>query len=170
VLWRQALRRENVAQQAFNAAVARQRTKTATLDAAAKTQIAQAAKVIDANNGLLARERALDTLTRENPGFFLRRLVVWLALMFFDLAPVLLKTFSPPALYEVLQRGAAVRAGRYAVADAAADSDHESNKRAITRECDLELQLRPPRPQAGQRRPHREPDGEAHRLWVDAAL
>jgi len=140
VLWRQALRRENVAQQAFNAALARQRTKTATLDAAAKTQIAQAAKVIDANNGLLARERALDTLTRENPGFFLRRLVVWLALMFFDLAPVLLKTFSPPTLYEVLQRGAAVRAGRNAMADAAADSDHESNKRAITRECDLELQ------------------------------
>jgi serine/threonine protein kinase len=139
-LWRQALRQEKVAQQAFNTAVARQRTKTATLDATAKTQIAQAAKVIDANYGLLARERALDTLTRENPGFFLRRLVVWLALMFFDLAPVLLKTFSPPTLYEVLQRGAAVRVGRNAVADAAADSDHERSKRAVTRECDLELQ------------------------------
>jgi len=140
VLWRQAVRQENVAQQAVNTAVARQRAKTATLDAAAKTQIAQAAKVVDANNGLLARERALDTLTKENPGFFLRRLMVWLALMFFDLAPVLLKTFSPPTLYEVLQRGAAVRAGRNAVADAAADSDHESEKRAVTRECDLELQ------------------------------
>jgi serine/threonine protein kinase len=140
VLWRQALRQQKVAQQAVNTAVARQRAKTAALDAAAKTQIAQAAKVIDANNGLLARERALDTLTRENPGFFLRRLMVWLALMFFDLAPVLLKTFSPPTLYEVLQRGAAVRAGRNAVADAAADSDHESRKRAVTREYDLELQ------------------------------
>jgi len=139
-LWRQARRQENVAQQAFNTAVAQQRTRTATLDAAAKTQAAQAAKVIDANNGLLARERALDTLTKENPGFFLRRLVVWLALMFFDLAPVLLKTFSPPTLYEVLQRGAAVRAGRNAVADAAADSDHESNKKGVTREWDLELQ------------------------------
>jgi serine/threonine protein kinase len=140
VLWRQALRQQKVAQQAVNTAVARQRTKTAALDAAAKTQIAQASKVIDANNGLLARERALDTLTTENPGFFLRRLMVWLALMFFDLAPVLLKTFSPPTLYEVLQRGAAVRAGRNAVADAAADSDHESRKRAVTREYDLELQ------------------------------
>jgi Domain of unknown function (DUF4407)/Protein kinase domain len=140
VLWRQALRQQKVAQQAVNSAIARQRTKTATLDAAAKTQIAQAAEVIGANNGLLARERALDTLTRENPGFFLRRLMVWLALMFFDLAPVLLKTFSPPTLYEVLQRGAAVRAGRNAVADAAADSDHESKKRAVTREYDLELQ------------------------------
>jgi len=140
VLWRQARRQQNVAQHAFNTAVAQQRTKTATLDAAAKAQTAQAAKVIDANNGLLARERALDTLTKENPGFFLRRLVVWLALMFFDLAPVLLKTFSPPTLYEVLQRGAAVRAGRNAVADAAADSDHESNKKAVTREWDLELQ------------------------------
>ena len=139
-LWRQALRQQKVAQQAVNTVVARQRTKTATLDAAAKTQIAQAGKVIDANNGLLARERALDTLTRDNPGFFLRRLMVWLALMFFDLAPVLLKTFSPPTLYEVLQRGAAVRAGRNAVADAAADSDHESMKRAVTREHDLELQ------------------------------
>ena len=140
VLWRQALHQQKVTQQAVNTAVVRQRTKTAALDAAAKTQIAQAAKVIDANNGLLARERALDTLTKENPGFFLRRLVVWLALMFFDLAPVLLKTFSPPTLYEVLQRGAAVRAGRNAVADAAADSDHESKKRAVTREYDLELQ------------------------------
>jgi serine/threonine protein kinase len=139
-LWRQALRQQKVAQQAVNTAVARQRAKTATLDAAAKTQIAQAAGVIDANNGLLARERALDTLTKENPGFFLRRLMVWLALMFFDLAPVLLKTFSPPTLYEVLQRGAAVRAGRNAVADAAADSDHESTKRSVAREYDLELQ------------------------------
>jgi len=100
VLWRQARRQQNVAQQAFNTAVAQQRTKTATLDAAAKAQTAQAAKVIDANNGLLARERALDTLTKENPGFFLRRLVVWLALMFFDLAPVLLAAHPlrrPPA-------------------------------------------------------------------------
>ncbi len=140
VLWRQALHQQKVAQQAVNIAVARQRAKTATLDAAAKTQIAQAATVIAANNGLLARERALDTLTRENPGFFLRRLMVWLALMFFDLAPVLLKTFSPPTLYEVLQRGAAVRAGRNALADAAADSDHESKKRTVAREYDLELQ------------------------------
>jgi len=140
LLWRRAQRQENTAQQVFNAASARQRSQAATLDAGAKRQIAQAAKAIDANNGLLARERALDTLTRENPGFLLRRLVLWLALMFFDLAPVLLKTFSPPTLYEVLQRGAALRAGRNAMADAAADSDHESTKKAVTREFDLAFQ------------------------------
>src|SRR5262249_4731668 len=139
-LCRRALPQGNVARRAFDPPAARQRAKPAPLDAAAKRRIAQAAPGTDANNGLLARERALDTLTRENPGFFLRRLMVWLALMFFDLAPVLLKTFSPPTLYEVLQRGAAVRAGRNAVADAAADSDHDSNKKAVTRECDLELQ------------------------------
>ncbi len=54
-----------------------------------------ATKKIDADNGLLARERALDTLSQQNSGFLLRRLLLWLALMFIDLAPVLLKTFSP---------------------------------------------------------------------------
>jgi hypothetical protein len=99
--------------------------------------VANATKTIDADNGLLARERALDTLTRQNPGFLLRRLLLWMALMFIDLAPVLLKTFSPPTLYETLQRGAAVRAGRTTMAEAAADADHESAKNAVTREFDL---------------------------------
>jgi len=138
-LWRQARRQEDLAQQAVNTATARQRSGAAASAATVRRQVAQAAAVIDANNGLLARERALDTLTRQNPGFLLRRVVLWLALMFFDLAPVLLKTFSPPTLYEVLQRGAALRAGRNALADAAADSDHESRKKAVTRDCDLQL-------------------------------
>ncbi len=101
-------------------------------------KIKKAAQTINADNGLLARERALDTLTRQNPGFLLRRLLLWLALMFIDLAPVLLKTFSPPTLYELLQRSAAVRLGRHAMADAVADSDHESARKAVTRERDLE--------------------------------
>jgi serine/threonine protein kinase len=57
--------------------------------------------------------------------------------MFIDLVPVLLKTFSPPTLYETLERGAAVRAGRNTMTEAAADADHESAKNAVTREFDL---------------------------------
>ena len=57
--------------------------------------------------------------------------------MFIDLAPVLLKTFSPGTVYDVLQRNAAVRLVRNSRADAAADSDHESRKQAITRDFDL---------------------------------
>ncbi len=57
--------------------------------------------------------------------------------MFIDLAPVLLKTFSPGTVHDVLQRNAAVRLVRNSRADAAADSDHESRKQAITRDFDL---------------------------------
>ena len=137
VLWRQAVRAQNKAQQAYDQTSKRQAAKIAALNAQTKVLVANAAKTIDANNGLLARERALDTLTRQNSGFLLRRLLLWMALMFIDLAPVLLKTFSPPTLYDVLQRGAAVRAGRTTMAEATADADHESAKNAVTREFDL---------------------------------
>ncbi len=137
VLWRQAERAQNKAQQAFDQTSKRQTAKIAAVNAQTKVLVANATKTIDADNGLLARERALDTLTRQNPGFLLRRLLLWMALMFIDLAPVLLKTFSPPTLYETLQRGAAVRAGRTTMAEAAADADHESAKNAVTREFDL---------------------------------
>ena len=132
VLWRQALRAQDKAQQALSQTTKSQAAKVAALNAQTKNLIARATTTIDANNGLLARERALDTLTRQNPGFLLRRLLLWLALMFIDLAPVLLKTFSPPTLYEVLERGAAVRAGRTVLTEAAADADHESAKNAVT--------------------------------------
>jgi hypothetical protein len=137
VLWRQALRAQNKAQQAYNQTSKRQTAKIAAVNAQTKVLVANATKTIGANNGLLARERALDTLTRQNSGFLLRRLLLWMALMFIDLAPVLLKTFSPPTLYDVLQRGAAVRAGRTTMTEATADADHESAKNAVTREFDL---------------------------------
>ena len=57
--------------------------------------------------------------------------------MFIDLAPVLLKTFSPDTVHDVLQRNAAVRLVRNSRSDAAADSDHDSRKQAITRDFDL---------------------------------
>src|SRR5215831_11552825 len=136
-LWPQAERAQNKAQQAFAQTSKRQAAKIAAVNAQTKILIANATTAIDANNGLLARERALDTLTRQNPEFLLRRLLLWMALMFIDLAPVLLKTFSPPTLYETLQRGAAVRAGRTTMAEAAADADHASAKNAVTREFDL---------------------------------
>jgi serine/threonine protein kinase len=132
------LRAENAAQKIFNKTSANERGAAAALRKQTNGKIATATQKINADNGLLARERALGTLTRQNPGFLLRRLLVWLALMFIDLVPVLLKTFSPPTLYELLQRSAAVRAGRNALAEAAADSDHESSKRTIDRERDLE--------------------------------
>ena len=137
-VWRQAQAEQNSAQKVFDTASANERTAAAALRQPTNQKIKNAAETINADNGLLARERALDTLTRQNPGFLLRRLLLWLALMFIDLAPVLLKTFSPPTLYELLQRSAAVRLGRHAMADAVADSDHESSKKAITRERDLE--------------------------------
>jgi serine/threonine protein kinase len=137
VLWQQAQRLQSKAQQAYDQTSGRQAAKIAALNRQTKKLITNATAAIDANNGLLARERALDTLTRQNPGFLLRRLLLWLALMFIDLAPVLLKTFSPPTLYEVQQRGSAVRAARNTMTEAVADADHESAKNTVTREFDL---------------------------------
>jgi serine/threonine protein kinase len=136
--WRAAVRQENNARQALSTATAAAQGKISTIRAQATAKIGKATAAILADNGLLARERALDTLSRQNPGFFLRRMLLWLALMFIDLAPVLLKTFSPPTLSDHLQRSAAVKLARNATPEAVADSDHESQKRAITREHDLE--------------------------------
>jgi serine/threonine protein kinase len=136
--WQQAVREQEVDQKILNTTSATEQKKAAALAAQTRAQVRKATATINADNGLLARERALDTLSRENSGFLLRRLLLWLALMFVDLVPVLLKTFAPPTLYEHLQRSDAVRIGRNAMPDAVADADHESAKRAITREFDLE--------------------------------
>jgi len=136
-LWRADVRLQNKAQQTASNAAAQARKQAAALTKQTAAKIAAATKKIDADNGLLARERALDTLSRQNSGFLMRRLLLWSALMFIDLAPVLLKTFSPRTVYDVLQRNAAVRLVRNSRADAAADSDHESSKQAITRDFDL---------------------------------
>ncbi|HEY2307628.1 MAG TPA: DUF4407 domain-containing protein [Streptosporangiaceae bacterium] len=136
-IWQADVRLQNKAQRTASSAAAQARKQAAALSTQTAAKIAAAAKKIDADNGLLARERALDTLSRQNPGFLLRRLLLWSALMFIDLAPVLLKTFSPGTVYDVLQRNAAVRLVRNSRTDAAADSDHESRKQAITRDFDL---------------------------------
>ena len=138
VAWQQAQSEQRSDQQVLNTASATERTNAAAVRRQQNSKIKKATETINADNGLLARERALDTLSRQNPGFLLRRVLLWLALMFIDLAPVLLKTFSPPTLHDVLQRGAAVRVARNTMSDAVADSDHESRKQAITRERDLE--------------------------------
>lgn len=136
-IWRADVRLQNKAQETASNAAAQARRQAAALRRQTAAKIAAASKKIEADNGLLARERALDTLSRQNPGFLLRRLLLWSALMFIDLAPVLLKTFSPGTVYDILQRNAAVRLVRNSRADAAADSDHESRKQAITRDFDL---------------------------------
>ena len=96
VAWQGDLSEQKKAQQALDTVRAAENGEAAALRAQAGMNIAKATARIDADNGLLARERALDTLSRQNPGFLLRRVLLWLALMFIDLAPVLLKTFSPP--------------------------------------------------------------------------
>lgn len=136
--WRHAVRLQSQAQQAFKSARATEHHQANVLQASAAKQITAATARINADNGLLARERALDTLSRENPGFLLRRVLLWLALMFIDLVPVLLKTFSPPTVCDELQRAAGVRVAHNAMSDAIAESNHESRKRAITRQQDLE--------------------------------
>src|SRR5215472_15358729 len=136
-IWRADVRLQNKAQDTVAVAAAQARKQAAALSKQTAAKIAAATKKIEADNGLLARERALDTLSRQNPGFLMRRLLLWSALMFIDLAPVLLKTFSPGTVYDTLQRNAAVRLVRNSRADAAADSDHESRKQAITRDFDL---------------------------------
>jgi len=136
-IWRADVRLQNKAQDTVASAAAQARNQAAALNKQTAAKIAAATKKINADNGLLARERALDTLSRQNPGFLMRRLLLWSALMFIDLAPVLLKTFSPGTVYDVLQRNAAVRLVRNSRTDAAADSDHESRKQAITRDFDL---------------------------------
>jgi serine/threonine protein kinase len=137
--WQSALRQQQQSQVIANQASATERATAVGLARQTAAQIAAATRIVDADNGLLAREKALDTLSQQNPGFLLRRVVLWLALMFIDLAPVLLKTFSPPTLYELLARSDAVRTGRNAMTEAERDSDHESKKKAITREFDLEF-------------------------------
>jgi len=136
-IWRADVRLQNKAQQTASSATAQARKQATALSQQTAAKITAAAKKIDADNGLLARERALDTLSRQNSGFLLRRLLLWSALMFIDLAPVLLKTFSPDTVHDALQRNAAVRLVRNSRADAAADSDHDSRKQAITRDFDL---------------------------------
>jgi Domain of unknown function (DUF4407)/Protein kinase domain len=136
-IWRADARLQDKAQRTASGAAAQARTQAAALSQQTAAKIASATKKINADNGLLARERALDTLSRQNPGFLMRRLLLWLALMFIDLAPVLLKTFSPGTVHDVLQRNAAVRLVRNSRSDAVADGDHESRKRAITRDFDL---------------------------------
>src|SRR5262249_32166474 len=135
--WQRALAQQHKAQRALDSATAAQKQQAAALHAHARKAIAAATAKIDADNGLLARERALDTLSSRNPGLLLRRVLLWLALMFIDLVPVLLKTFSPPTLADHLQRAAAVKVARNAMSDAAADSDHESQKLSVTRTHDL---------------------------------
>jgi len=139
--WQSALRQERRDQLLVNRASTRARSQAAALRAKTNSQIGAAAKKIDADNGLLARERALDTLSRQDPGFLLRRVLLWMALMFIDLAPVLLKTFSPGTVYDVLQRNAAVRLVRNSRLDSEADSDHESRKRAVSRDYDLKYHV-----------------------------
>ncbi|MEP7025653.1 MAG: DUF4407 domain-containing protein, partial [Actinomycetota bacterium] len=135
--WQADLREQRKAQAVSDRASAHERVAVAALRRGTGPKIARATAKINADNGLLAREKALGTLTRENPGFALRRILLWLALMFIDLVPVLLKTFSPPTLYEHLQRSEAARLARNAMPDAWADSDHESAKKSVTRERDL---------------------------------
>jgi serine/threonine protein kinase len=135
--WQADLREQRKAQTVFDQAAAHQRSAAAALKRQSGPKIAAATAKVNADNGLLARERALGTLTRDNPGFALRRILLWLALMFIDLVPVLLKTFSPPTLYEHLQRSEANRLARNAMIDAWADSDHDSAKKSVTRERDL---------------------------------
>jgi Domain of unknown function (DUF4407)/Protein kinase domain len=136
-IWQADARLQNKAQRTASGAAAQARTQAAALSQQTAARIAAATKKINADNGLLARERALDTLSQQNPGFLMRRLLLWLALMFIDLAPVLLKTFSPGTVHDVLQRNAAIRLVRNSRTDAVADGDHESRKRAITRDFDL---------------------------------
>jgi serine/threonine protein kinase len=136
-IWRADVRLQNKAQQTASSAAVQARKQATALSQQTAAKITAAAKKINADNGLLARERALDTLSRQNSGFLLRRLLLWSALMFIDLAPVLLKTFSPGTVHDVLQRNAAVRLVRNSRSDAAADSDHDSRKQAITRDFDL---------------------------------
>ncbi|HEV2375753.1 MAG TPA: DUF4407 domain-containing protein [Streptosporangiaceae bacterium] len=135
--WQRTVAEQQKAQRALDSATAAQKQQAAALHAHARQEIAAATAKINANNGLLARERALDTLSSQNPGFLLRRVLLWLALMFIDLVPVLLKTFSPPTLADHLQRAAAVKVARNAMSDAAADSDHQSQKLSVTRTHDL---------------------------------
>jgi serine/threonine protein kinase len=136
-IWQADVRLQDKAQRTASSAAAQARKQATALGQQTAVKIAAATKKINADNGLLARERALDTLSRQNSGFLMRRLLLWLALMFIDLAPVLLKTFSPGTVHDVLQRNAAVRLVRNSRADAAADSDHKSRKQAVTRDFDL---------------------------------
>jgi serine/threonine protein kinase len=135
--WQADLREQRKAQAVLDRASAHQRSAAAALRRQTGPKIAGATAKVNADNGLLARERALGTLTAQNPGFALRRVLLWLALMFIDLVPVLLKTFSPPTLYEHLQRSEANRLARNAMIDAWADSDHDSAKKTVTRDRDL---------------------------------
>ena len=136
-LWQRALRQQQQAQQVADQASANERSAAAALAKQTKARIQAATATVYFDNGLLAREKALDTLSQQNSGFLLRRIALWAALMFVDLAPVLLKTFSPRTLYDVRVRTEAIRIGRNRISDTEAERDHESAKKAINREFEL---------------------------------
>lgn len=136
-IWQRALQQQQQAQQVADQASASERSAAAALAEQTKARIQAATTAVYSDNGLLAREKALDTLSQQNSGFLLRRIVLWAALMFVDLAPVLLKTFSPRTLYDVRIRAEAIRIGRNLTSDAEAERDHESAKNAIDREFEL---------------------------------
>jgi hypothetical protein len=135
--WQRALRQQQQAQRTANQASTVERASAAALQAQTQTRIQAAAKTVYSDNGLLAREKALDKLSQQNPGFLLRRVVLWLALMFIDLTPVILKTFSPRTLYEVRVRSEAIQAAQNLISDTRAERDHVSAIKAIWRESEL---------------------------------
>lgn len=137
-VWQRALSQQQQAQQVADQASASERAAAAALAVQTKARIQAATTTVYSDNGLLAREKALDTLSQQNSGFLMRRIILWLALMFVDLAPVLLKTFSPRTLYEVRVRSEAIRIGRNLISDTEAERDHESAKKAINREFELD--------------------------------
>jgi hypothetical protein len=132
--WQGALGQQQQAQRTANHAGTVERANAAALQAQTQARIQAAAKTAYSDNGLLAREKALDTLSQQNRGFLLRRIVLWLALMFIDLAPVILKTFSPRTLYEIHLRSEAIRAAHNLISEAQAEREHEISDARAGRE------------------------------------
>ncbi|MEV8516272.1 DUF4407 domain-containing protein [Dactylosporangium sp. NPDC051484] len=70
--------------------------------------VAEQATKIDGGDGLLAREKALTQLMRDNPELATRRWFVSLLFLLIDIVPLLLKTFSPTTNHDRDVRLAAV--------------------------------------------------------------
>jgi serine/threonine protein kinase len=122
--WQTALAAVQPAREAYDRALDVQRTGvSAPLETQRLQAIADMTARVEADNGLLAQERALSEVIAADSSLATRRWVLMGAILLVDLMPLLLTVLSPRSQYTRLERAAAVRRVRNVSLDAEEESD-----------------------------------------------
>jgi serine/threonine protein kinase len=130
-VWQSALGQLTTATDNLNRAAADRDAHIARLQTAADDAIEQITQTVHNDDGLLARERALNDIVAKDPSLNLRVWLVRGAILLIDILPLLLATFSPRTLYHRLERAEAIRQVRTATRDAEEGADaHLAQRRA----------------------------------------